>query len=209
MRWLHDNSRLISIGGADTMIAVWRFISPEQWEAEQAQADATVAGGNGRGGGGSIVGTAGESDDSDTDDDEEGYDSDVEREKRMDYGALTYAEPLRATAGVRPNMISAVSDAGSKPKISRTAKRPRVQRRQATDGGGKPGAGRKRIVGATLEHVHGYRGYDCRDNLQYNGDGFAVYGNREALFLAVSLTRISSDMPPSLATHQAPFGSMP
>jgi len=20
-----------------------------------------------------------------------------------------------------------------------------------------------------------YRGYDCRDNLQYNGDGFAVY----------------------------------
>ena len=49
VRWLHDNSRLISIGGADTMIAVWRFISPEQWEAEQARADDTVAGGDGRG----------------------------------------------------------------------------------------------------------------------------------------------------------------
>ena len=80
----------------------------------------------------------------------------------MDYAALTYAEPLRVTAGVRPNMkglggtSGGGSGSGSGSKSSRTAKRPKVQRRQATGGGGKLGAGRKRIVGATLEHVHGY-----------------------------------------------------
>ena len=32
-----------------------------------------------------------------------GYDSDVAREKNMDYAAKTYANPIRATSGVKPH----------------------------------------------------------------------------------------------------------
>lgn len=48
---------------------------------------------------------AGDSDDSDTDSEEEGgYDSDVEREKNMNYADKIYSNPLRKTKGVKPNM---------------------------------------------------------------------------------------------------------
>lgn len=33
-----------------------------------------------------------------------GYDSDVEREKKMDYGSKIYVNPIRERAGVRPHL---------------------------------------------------------------------------------------------------------
>lgn len=48
---------------------------------------------------------AGDSDDSDTDSEEEGgYDSDVQREKNLNYEDKTYANPLRTTKGVKPHL---------------------------------------------------------------------------------------------------------
>lgn len=82
VRWTHDDNRLVSVGGADTSVMVWSHGRPEERE------DA-----------------AGDSDDSDTDSEEEGgYDSDVQREKNLNYEDKTYANPLRTTKGVKPHL---------------------------------------------------------------------------------------------------------
>ena len=82
VRWTHDDSRLVSVGGADTSVMVWSHGRANEREE-----------------------VAGDSDDSDTDSEEEGgYDSDVEREKNMNYEDKTYVNPLRTTKGVKPHM---------------------------------------------------------------------------------------------------------
>ena len=43
-------------------------------------------------------------DDADTDSEEEGYDSDVEREKRINYVSKTYVSPIRDSSVVKPYM---------------------------------------------------------------------------------------------------------
>lgn len=54
--------------------------------------------------GGDLAAGAGESAESDDDSDEEGYDSDVQREKSIDYMSKIYATaPLRETEGVKPH----------------------------------------------------------------------------------------------------------
>lgn len=79
VRWTHDDSLLVSVGGNDTSVMVW---------SHDSSARST-----GRG----------DSDDSDTDSEEEGgYDSDVAREKSIDYSQKTYANPIREKSGVKP-----------------------------------------------------------------------------------------------------------
>jgi len=51
-----------------------------------------------------ICSEQGESDDSDSDSEEEGYDSDVQREKDIDYSAKTYGNPIRDTEGIKPHL---------------------------------------------------------------------------------------------------------
>ena len=43
-------------------------------------------------------------DDTDSDSEEEGYDSDVEREKRINYISKTYMSPIRDSSVVKPYM---------------------------------------------------------------------------------------------------------
>lgn len=43
-------------------------------------------------------------DDDDTDSEEEGYDSDVEREKCINYVSKTYVSPVRDSSVVRPHL---------------------------------------------------------------------------------------------------------
>lgn len=82
VRWTNDDSRLVSVGGADTSVMVWSHARAHDREE-----------------------VGGDSDDSDTDSEEEGgYDSDVEREKNLTYEDKIYANPLRTTKGVKPHL---------------------------------------------------------------------------------------------------------
>ncbi|XP_041352370.1 echinoderm microtubule-associated protein-like 6 isoform X2 [Gigantopelta aegis] len=148
VRWTRNNKHLISLGGADTSVLVWSHIG-----MSDARTNA-----------------CGESDDSDTDDEEEGYDSDVEREKKMDYTSKIYVNPIMEKEGVRPHLQDMQQLA--KPAVSRyTAVPPKVLRAEPPPtAGGK----RKKMIQVSdlqLEHVHGYRGFDARSNLYYINDG--------------------------------------
>ena len=82
VRWTNGDSRLVSVGGADTSVMVWSHARAHDREE-----------------------VGGDSDDSDTDSEEEGgYDSDVEREKNLTYEDKIYANPLRTTKGVKPHL---------------------------------------------------------------------------------------------------------
>ncbi|KAK3093757.1 hypothetical protein FSP39_019782 [Pinctada imbricata] len=147
VRWSSDHGLLVSVGGADTSVMVWQLVSPDNKPA-----------------------TCGESDDSDTDSEEEGgYDSDVEYEKNMDYSAKTYAVPIREKEGVKPHLQEKKKI--EKPSVSRNAPvPPKVQKAEIPSSGSK----RKKMTQVTdlqLEYIHGYRGFDARDNLYYINDG--------------------------------------
>ncbi|XP_072031189.1 echinoderm microtubule-associated protein-like 6 isoform X3 [Amphiura filiformis] len=160
VRWTHDDRRLVSTGGADTSMMVWFHDAP-----------------------GGRDNTHGLSDDSDTDSEEEGYDSDVQREKDMDYGSKTYTNPIRETKGVKPHLqeqddddemsgvreVSYLRYGASMPSVSRGASRPPKVKKKDTDLGKKKRP--SKVQNLTLEYIHGYRGFDCRNNLHYINDG--------------------------------------
>ena len=78
VRWTHDSSYLISIGGRDVATLIWKH---------QGNASGTRT---------SLGQERGESDDSDnTDSEEEGYDSDVQHDRSMDYNARILINPVR------------------------------------------------------------------------------------------------------------------
>ncbi|KAJ8309461.1 hypothetical protein KUTeg_014335 [Tegillarca granosa] len=156
VRWSYDDNLLVSVGGADTSVMVWKHGSAENRTT-----------------------TCGDSDDSDTDSEEEGgYDSDVEREKNMDYGSKIYVNPIREKEGVKPHLQESVEL--DKPSVSRNATAPpKVQRSEVVPSGSK----RKKITKVSvciiaedlqLEFIHGYRGFDSRNNLHYVNDGADV-----------------------------------
>lgn len=69
----------MSVGGADTAVMVWRH-------------------------GGTDDEARGESEESDSEAEEDsGYDSDVQRERQLDYKAKTYANPIREMSGIKPH----------------------------------------------------------------------------------------------------------
>ncbi|XP_006814808.2 echinoderm microtubule-associated protein-like 6, partial [Saccoglossus kowalevskii] len=109
VRWSLDDSKLISVGGADTSVMVWSH--------RQA---------------GERNNTRGNSDDSDTDSEEEGgYDSDVQREKAIDYTTKTYATNLRETSGVKPHLQQNTEE--DRPAVSRgSSNPPKVKRNETT-----------------------------------------------------------------------------
>ncbi|XP_077993248.1 echinoderm microtubule-associated protein-like 6 [Glandiceps talaboti] len=143
VRWNKDDSKLVSVGGADTSIMVWNH--------RQA---------------GERSNTKGNSDDSDTDSEEEGgYDSDVQREKNIDYTTKTYATNLREHSGVKPHLQETEEE--QKPAVSRGSQKP--PKVKQTDGTAKRKKGA--ITDLSLDYIFGYRGFDCRNNLHYVNDG--------------------------------------
>ncbi|PAA85883.1 hypothetical protein BOX15_Mlig016715g1 [Macrostomum lignano] len=162
-RWSFDDTRLMSVGGADTALLIWRHC--DQTERRVAATAAAAA---------PLSGTAAlPSDDSDTDSEEEGgYDSDVEREKRMDYASKTYQiSPLRERVGKRPTEQQQAGGDGLdalRPAVSRkTPKPPKVVRGVASGDKKRPHHQHEEVADLQLEFVHGYRGFDCRSNLHY------------------------------------------
>ena len=92
VRWNCGDSKLLSIGGADTSLIVWNneaFSQEQEGGAEAAKSEHNSVGSRIK----STVASEmvlrnsrrGESDDSDTDSENEGYDSDVGREFNIDY----------------------------------------------------------------------------------------------------------------------------
>ena len=77
VRWSSDSSYLVSIGGRDVATVIWKH---------QGSATTTSSGQE-----------RGESDDSDnTDSEEEGYDSDVQHDRSMDYNARILIDPVQS-----------------------------------------------------------------------------------------------------------------
>ena len=107
IRWTFDDQYLVSIGGADTSVMLWKHLSP----AERTQLVATSAPATpqtpvlGTSAQASTVGTVpaqkvptGQSEEEDTDLEEETiYDSDVTHEKNMEYTSKIYSSPLRSS----------------------------------------------------------------------------------------------------------------
>ncbi|ESO87658.1 hypothetical protein LOTGIDRAFT_166239 [Lottia gigantea] len=99
------------------------------------------------------------------------YDSDVEREKKMDYTSKIYISPIREKEGVKPHNQEQAQSTQNKPVASRNVnKAPLVQKADLPPStGGK----RRKITPVNelqLEYVHGYRGFDARSNLYYCND---------------------------------------
>ena len=101
VRWTYDNSYLISIGGRDVATLVWKHDhTPEVEVAPTPQGRTTVRGvgaaPKAAPGAGAIRQERGESDDTDnTDSEEEGYDSDVQHDRSMDYNTRILIDPNR------------------------------------------------------------------------------------------------------------------
>jgi microtubule-associated protein-like 6 len=148
VRWAHDDSKLVSVGGADTAVMVWQHGDMQQQEAQ----------------GGS------EESDSETEEDS-GYDSDVQREMKLDYKAKTYASPVREMSGTKPH-LQQMPHAPERAAVTRVESRPPTVSQPRLGEGKRQRAAVKELV---VEHIHGYRGFDTRNNVYYISDTEIVY----------------------------------
>ncbi|TTD32934.1 Echinoderm microtubule-associated protein-like 6 [Bagarius yarrelli] len=95
----------------------------------------------------------------------EGYDSDVAREKNMDYTTKMYATSIREMTGVKPHQQQKEILVEERPPVSRAAPLPeKLLKNNVTKK-------KKLVEELALDHVFGYRGFDCRNNLHYLNDG--------------------------------------
>uniref|UniRef100_A0A673H1Y5 Echinoderm microtubule-associated protein-like 6 n=1 Tax=Sinocyclocheilus rhinocerous TaxID=307959 RepID=A0A673H1Y5_9TELE len=156
VRWSNDDAMLLSVGGADSALMIWarEGIGPRESKAV-------------------------DSEESDDDAEEDGgYDSDVAREKSMDYTTKIYAVSIRQMTGVKPHQqqkeilvderyVGCVRTSRFRgaPPVSRAAPLPdKLVKNNITKK-------KKMVEELSLDHVFGYRGFDCRNNLHYLNDG--------------------------------------
>ncbi|CAF1944366.1 unnamed protein product [Rotaria magnacalcarata] len=212
VRWTYDNSYLISIGGRDVAALVWKHERNTDVETvPTSQGKITVANVRTTPTNSKTTTTVtastsvapvrqekGESDDSDnTDSEEEGYDSDVQHDRSMDYNARILIDPARTKSDKQANIRSstatnksirakvkpsqrkinedvAIVKAALKSSIGLgflSAVQENSTTNEALDHDQKP---RGRIIDLELNHIHGYRSFDCRDNLFYLADNESI-----------------------------------
>ncbi|KAM3930547.1 echinoderm microtubule-associated protein-like 6 isoform 4-T4 [Leptodactylus fuscus] len=196
VRWLYDDSTLLTVGGADTALMIWTREAFGNLESKPV-----------------------DSEESDTDAEEDGgYDSDVAREKSIDYTTKIYAVSIREMEGTKPHqqikeasveerfryqcnlpksgdnfgvceyfdpcssLISMIMQFLRRPSVSRAA--PQPEKLQKNNINKK----KKIIEELSLEHVFGYRGFDCRNNLHYLNDGADIIYHTAAAAIVQSLS---------------------
>lgn len=158
VRSSYDQRRVVTTGGADNSVFVWRFVASEAHLAAVAKIASLDAAGDtaaaDRVANATAAGVEAEdeetdaSSDSDASDCEE-VDSDIEREALVDYS--------REEANTKETLAN-------------------IKLERLTAGAGKavkrdPGPDQK----LQLHRAHGYRGYDCRDNIFFTAAGELVY----------------------------------
>ncbi|CAF2961159.1 unnamed protein product [Rotaria sp. Silwood2] len=194
VRWTFDDSYLISIGGGDVAILVWKHEFDRGTEIVTNSTSRTTINASP-----SILAPLqrqrGESDDSDnTDSEEEGYDSDVQHDRARDYNARLLIDPDRTKTNKidirkpkienrRPirvkvktskrtledesMLIRATLKSGLSLGLLNTAMLSSENEELVHDDDHDDSKPRGRIVDLELDHIHGYRGFDGRDNLFY------------------------------------------
>ncbi|XP_075907401.1 echinoderm microtubule-associated protein-like 6 isoform X4 [Nelusetta ayraudi] len=160
VRWSNDDSMLLSVGGADTALMIWSREPPGHKETKAV-----------------------DSEESDDDSEEDGgYDSDVAREKVVDYVTKIYSASIRNMSGMRPHLQHKELAVEERPPVSRAAPLPdKLLKNNMTK--------KKKVVEElVLEHVFGYRGFDCRNNLHYLNDGADIVFHTAAAVIIQNLS---------------------
>ncbi|XP_074434711.1 echinoderm microtubule-associated protein-like 6 isoform X3 [Larus michahellis] len=160
VRWLHNDSVLLTVGGADTALMIWtrEFLGIQESK---------------------LV----DSEESDTDAEEDGgYDSDVAREKAIDYTTKIYAVSIREMEGTKPHQQLKEVSVEERPPVSRAA--PQPEKLQKNNINKK----KKLVEELALDHVFGYRGFDCRNNLHYLNDGADIIFHTAAAGIVQNLS---------------------
>uniref|UniRef100_UPI003AAE605C echinoderm microtubule-associated protein-like 6 n=1 Tax=Centroberyx gerrardi TaxID=166262 RepID=UPI003AAE605C len=159
VRWSNDDAALLSVGGADTALMIW---SREPAGHKESKAV--------------------DSEESDDDAEEDGgYDSDVAREKTVDYVTKIYSCSIRSMTGTRPHLQPREPPAEERPPVSRAAPLPEKLLRNNMKK-------KKLVEELVLEHVFGYRGFDCRNNLHYLNDGADIIFHTAAAVVIQNLS---------------------
>ncbi|KAI3380118.1 hypothetical protein SNEBB_001204 [Seison nebaliae] len=171
VEWTHNDNFLTSVGGNDTTVIIWRHAYNRITER-------------------------GQSDASDTDSEEEGYDSDVRNELLIDYMKKAYTHPIKRTkvADQTPEVRSRrITD--QKHKKIKKARSHEFKERMTRQVKDIPIVKKKvpstnsnsEITDLKLAYIHGYRGFDCRDNLSYVKDGSACVYHAGAAGIVLDL----------------------
>eukprot|EP01147_Barroeca_monosierra_P006723 gene6723-357_t len=139
IRFTYEDQRIVSTGGNDTAILVWDFGASHDFDHVDEMHEQY----------GGL---------SDTDSEEEGYDSDVERERNIDYKTKTYIG--------RGDALECKSKLAKRRKRSKrdVFGHKRAQRNVSTY-----------IKSLKLDFIHGYRGFDARDNIRFIDTGTIVF----------------------------------